>query len=326
MARAALTFALLAATAALLVAAPSAGAKRRHVVVGISEQSTLAFPDKRFAKTGIRTMRLVVPYNVVRRGGTGLKYTDSWLQAARAADVQPLVSFTKRVRRGLRHLPSTREYMRNVRAFRKRYPWVRIFATWNEANLTKTQPTGRHPIQAARFYRALRRNCRRRCKVLSPEFLATGTRAATNWLLTFARHDGRGPHIWAVHTYPDANRFRVFRTQKFLRTVPRGQVWITETGGIVKFHRFHRSSRRASRAVRHSFELARMSGRIKRLYIYNWRHAPWEHAWDSGLLTSGGRARPALRTVMRFVRHSRLFKTRKPRRTPYVRPLEPVEQ
>jgi hypothetical protein len=280
--------------------------------------------DARFARTGIRTIRVVVPYNVVRAGGAQLRDVDTWLQTVRAYGIQPLVSFGRRHgRRGLRYLPGTREYARNVRAFRRRYPWVRLLATWNEANLPKTQPTGRHPLMAARYYRALRRLCHGSCKTLTPEFLATGTKRATAWLLAFKANAGPGSHIWAVHTYPDANRFRTFRTKSFLGLATPGPVWITETGGIVKFHRFHRNARRASRAVRHSFELARMSPRIRRIYIYDWVHSPWQKVWDSGLTTSSGRARPALGTLMRFVRHSPLFRTRGPRKTAPVLPPPP---
>lgn len=298
----------------LLLAFASPATAKRHVVVGIGEQTASPFSDPAFARTGIKTMRLVVPYNVVRRGGKRLLYTDAWLMAARSFGVNPLVSFSKRDgKRGLRYLPSVREYIADVKRFRKRYPWVHMFATWNEANLPKTQPTGHHPRRAAAYYRAFHKRCRRHCTLLAPEFLATATRQATNWLLTFAHHAGRGPHIWAVHTYPDANRFRTFRTRRFLRTVPRGKIWITETGGIVKFHNFRRNTRRAARAVRHSFGLAKLSPRVKRIYIYQWAHNPRDKRWDSGFVTSGGKTRPSYRTLLRFIRKGSLFRVKKPK-------------
>jgi hypothetical protein len=318
-----LILALLAPTLLLLAAAPSATAKR-HVVVGIGEQTASPFSDPAFARTGIRTVRLVVPYNVVRKGGKRLLYTDIWMTAARRFGVDPLVSFSKRDgRRGKRYLPSVREYIRDVRRFRKRYRWVHMFATWNEANLPKTQPTGRHPRRAAAYYRAFHKRCRRHCTLLAPEFLATATMQATNWLHTFARHAGRGPHIWAVHTYPDTNRFRTFRTRRFLRTVPRGKIWITETGGIVRFHSFHRNTRRAARAVRHSFALARLSRRFKRIYLYQWSHNPMDKRWDSGFVTSKGRTRPAYRTLLRFIRKTSLFRVKKPKPTPQPKGSKP---
>jgi hypothetical protein len=64
-------------------------------------------------------------------------------------------------------------------------------------------------------------------------------------------------------------------TRLFLRTV-RGRVWLTETGGIVKFvlpngrTLFRRSERRADKPVRRMLRLARRyRARIKRLYVYH---------------------------------------------------------
>ena len=58
----------------------------------------------------------------------------------------------------------------------------------------------------------------------------------------------------------------------------RGQVWLTETGGIVKFvlpsggKLFPFSESRANKATKRMFALAkRYRSRIKRLYIYNWQ-------------------------------------------------------
>ena len=38
--------------------------------------------------------------------------------------------------------------------------------------------------------------------------------------------------IWGLHNYIDANRFRTTGTRSLLRAVP-GEVWFTETGGLV---------------------------------------------------------------------------------------------
>ena len=43
--------------------------------------------------------------------------------------------------------------------FRERYPWVRDYLTWNEANHC-SQPTCRNPKRAAQYYLALRKHCR----------------------------------------------------------------------------------------------------------------------------------------------------------------------
>jgi hypothetical protein len=47
------------------------------------------------------------------------------------------------------------------------------------------------------------------------------------------RHQGTAmPEIW--HNYSDINRFESWRTGQLVRALG-GQVWLTETGGIVKF-------------------------------------------------------------------------------------------
>jgi hypothetical protein len=85
----------------------------------------------------------------------------------------------------------------------------------------------------------------------------------------------------------------------------KGQVWLTETGGIVKFvlpdgrTLFPFSERRANSATKRMFALAkRYRSRIKRLYIYHWKQPSGPGArFDAGLLRSDGTARPAYSTV-----------------------------
>jgi hypothetical protein len=49
------------------------------------------------------------------------------------------------------HLPSVREYTKAFKAFRKRWPKIRIISPWNEAN-HRSQPTFKNPKRAAQFY------------------------------------------------------------------------------------------------------------------------------------------------------------------------------
>ncbi len=42
------------------------------------------------------------------------------------------------------------------------------------------------------------------------------------------------PTIWGLHNYSDINRLQSWRTHRLVRALG-GQVWLTETGGIVKF-------------------------------------------------------------------------------------------
>jgi len=283
--------ALAIALAALGVAAPAAAATTPHVVVGMGEQNPGLFDDERFLDTGITHARLIVPYNVVKAGSWPLDAAAVWLARARHEGIEPLVTFSRRwgPKKRRYHLPSVREYSKRVAEFRARFPWVREYSTWNEANLASAQPTGRHPIRTAQFYRALKRQCPG-CTVIATEMLLTGNWKTWRWLRAFRSHAGRGPHIYGIHNYPDVTRMRSAVTRSFLRHVPHARVWITETGGIVQHNAWEYNEDRAARAIRHVFKLTNALPRIERLYLYNWRF-DGNRSWDSGLIAGNGRPR-----------------------------------
>ena len=83
-------------------------------------------------------------------------------------------------------------------------------------------------------------------------------------------------------------------------------MWLTETGGIVKFvlpsggTLFPFDEARANRATKRMFELAkRYRRRIKRLYIYQWQQPAGVNRFDAGLIAADGAPRPAYFTVQR---------------------------
>jgi hypothetical protein len=277
----------LALSIALLTLALPAAASAQDVTVGIGEPSPDLFEDPRFEETGIKHARLIVPFDLVRAGGWALAVTDLWLHRARRDGVEPLVSFSHSfTKRRRMRLPSVRHYVARVAEFRARYPWVREFSTWNEANHPGTQPTGRHPRRTATFYRALRRMCTG-CTVVAVEVLLTHSWRTWRWIRRFRERAGPGPHIFGIHNYPDVNRERSLNTRLFLRRVPRAEVWLTETGGVVRFGRWKHDETRAARAVRHAFRMASVLPRVTRMYLYNWR-ADANITWDSGLISREG--------------------------------------
>jgi hypothetical protein len=284
----------LAAPAVAVPAPATAQAPPPHVAVGIGDNSPDLFADARFRATGIRHARLIVPFDVVRAGGSELASADTWLARARELGVEPLVTFAHSSRRP-KYLPTVRQYSRRVREFRERYPWVREYATWNEANHGGVQPTGFNPRRTAVFYRKLRRQCARAgCRVVAVEILAATWKPTWRWVRKFRRRAGRGPHTWGIHNYPDANRGRFGTTERFLRTVRRDEIWFTETGGIVRFEkRWRYDETRAARSVRHVFRLAALSPRITRVYLYNWQSDPRDRRWDSGFMAADGTPRRA---------------------------------
>ena len=115
---------------------PCAAPATRRSPSGIGEQSPELFEDARFRATGIRHARLIVPYDVVKAGGWPLARGRPLARRARAAtgSSRSSRSRTRMAKRRQFRLPSVREYAARVAEFRARYPWVREFSTWNEAN------------------------------------------------------------------------------------------------------------------------------------------------------------------------------------------------
>jgi hypothetical protein len=276
------------------------------VVVGIGDQLPQTFTDPLFQQLGIRYSRNFTAWNVALKEdqANGL---DGWIQAARAGNVDPLISFSQTFGSNCParpcHLPTVRQYTRAFRAFRKRWPDIRTFSPWNEAN-HRSQPTFKNPKRAAQYYNVVRKYCRG-CRIVAADVI--DEKNMVKWLTVFKRY-ARSPRIWGLHNYRDTNRRRGQRlggTKELLQTV-RGQVWLTETGGLVKFvlpdgrTLFKRSPSRAARAVKRMFSIAKQyRSRIKRLYIYNWNGSPKRARFDAGLVNPNGTPRPAYRLVKR---------------------------
>ena len=299
----------LAVTAWLAVPA-AAGA----VTIGMSDQKVGMWQDPRFKALGIRHVRLLMSYDSVLRGDFS-RY-DQWMAAARHRRADVLLTINHHSKHAER-LPTLRQYRRTVRILRKRYPWVRSMSAWNEANHA-SQPTYRKPRRAAQYYNIMRKQCRR-CKVVAADLLTQ--RNMLGWVAKFKRYAKR-PRIWGLHNYQDSNYFRPLRatgTRQLLRAV-KGQVWLTEAGGIVRFDSRYRGGkrgeRRAARAVKHTFKVARSSRRIKRIYLYHWNADPKFLTWDSAFVAANGRARPALNVLRKQVNRTR---TGKPRLKPLAR-------
>jgi hypothetical protein len=313
--------ALVIALAVSALTAPGASAQDApRTIVGMGEQSPDLFEDARFHATGMRHARLLVPYDLVKAGGWPLQAADLWLERARRDGVEPLVSFGHAMSKKRQfRLPSVREYAARVREFRERYPWVREFATWNEANLGSTQPTGRHPRRTAVFYRALKKQCKG-CTVVAVEILVTSNWRMWRWVRAFRERAGRGRLIFGLHNYPDVTRLRTRATRLFVRRVRNSEIWITETGGIVRHRRFEYDEGRAARVVRHVFKMVSALPRVKRLYFSHWRF-DGNSFWDSGLISDEGTERMAYYELLDGLTLDRFKPLPRPVEQPLVDPL-----
>ena len=272
------------------------------VEVGIADQKVDMFSDPRFGTLGITRARLAIGWDALT-SAREVAEVDSWLQGAQAAGVEPLVSFMHS-RSNRRRVPTPERLKYEFRRFRQIWPWVTTFATWNEANHCG-EPLCHRPRLAAAYYRALRRECPS-CTILAPEVLDMPN--LRTWVKDFNRKLGYSPRIWGLHNYVEVNRFRMQRLRELLRTVPRAQVWLTETGGLVR--RDNASTTDIPEGPRHAGEVTRYifdrilprNPRVTRVYIYHWNAGPPKTTWDSALITPGGRERSALFVLARVLR------------------------
>ena len=295
---------LLAAAALALVAPASASA---DFAVGIADQKPDMFSDKRFKKLGIRHARLTVAWDALYSDWQRAEI-DAWLTAARAAGVTPLLSFgPSRVFRTKIPTPDRLKY--EFRRFRALYPWARTWATWNEANHCGSRLCNREKLVAS-YYRKMRQECRR-CTILAAELLDMPNMLA--WVRRFKRYAKVEPKYWGLHNYVEANRFKTTSLEKLLRRV-KGKVWLTEVGGIVKrrtnkkytVKRIPESQWHALRVTRYIFdEVAKVSPRITRVYLYHWNSSTSFDSWDSALIGPTGKRRPAFTVVQKELRRRR---------------------
>jgi polysaccharide biosynthesis protein PslG len=317
---------LLATLLALAAAAPAQAAQATEnanrpwpiPVVGIGEQNPVMFSSPYFTALKIKHVRVVTAWDSLRhRWSRG--ELDAYMYAARAAGVQVLLGFghaRSKKRKVRRYVPGVREFTKEFLKYKKRYPWQKEWLTWNEANHCG-EPTCHKARRVARFYNNIRHNCYG-CTVVAADVLDTPTMPA--WVREFRRTARNDKVIWGLHNYIDANRFRTKGTKALLKAAPRGNIWFTETGGLVVRRNgsriaFPGNRKHAAKATKQVFRLARLSKRIRRVYIYHWIPQRVKlPTWDSALMDPRGKPRPAYKVlksfVQRFAREARLRKER----------------
>jgi hypothetical protein len=296
------SIALLLAAAGLLATPAAADA----YLVGVGDNNPKMFSDARYKVLHTRISRYIAPYDAAYVPGD-LARARAWLRAARRAGVEPLIAFYHSRITPL-VMPTRVQYRRAVSRFIALFPSVHLYQPWNEANRGHVTIAGgsfNSPTvyQAAGYYLTLRKACHH-CTVIGLDVLDAEDVAPTiKYIRTFKRLVGQElPRIWGLHNYSDTNRFRTLGTLAVLAAVP-GQVWLTETGGIVKLgSSFPPDPQRAARALEFMFRLARLSPRITRLYIFNWYGGDTaSERFDAGLVDQYGRPRPGYYVVRRHL-------------------------
>jgi hypothetical protein len=301
-----------------LLAVPAAEAKYK---VGLGEQDSAMFASARWQSLKLKRSRYLVPWNWTANAGMRAAVT-TYMTRARAARQQVLVAFTaapgcyngrRYSKKKACRAPSAKAYRSSFRAFDAQFPWVRTYSAWNEVNHV-SQPTYRKPKLAVRYYEVLRREARKRkFRVMAADVLDTSN--LRSYLRGFLRRAKGSPRLWGLHNYQDVNYRTSKDTRRMLATV-RGEVWLTETGGIVRFagSRLRKySPKRAAARTKYMFRLANtysrrragLRSKVTQLYVYTWFGEPRGARFDAGLVNPNGTPRKAFSVVRKGVRGHR---------------------
>jgi hypothetical protein len=268
-------------------------------LTGIGDESHEMFGNPIWTQLRTRIARYIVPYDAAVRPYS-LDKARRWIKAAEAQHIQVLIAFYHSEYTPTK-LPSVASYQHDVQKFVKLFPKVRQYQSWDEANRGQIRGVLASPsaAAAAKYYQALIRVCKG-CTAIGLDVLDANNISPTlRYIREFKRQVGKlhtvMPKIWGLHNYSDINRMQSWRTRELGRALG-GQVWLTETGGIVKFggafpNRNGSGLRRAAKVTTYMFNVAATQSRIKRLYIYNWRGGTSRARFDAGLTDSHDKPR-----------------------------------
>jgi hypothetical protein len=269
-------------------------------LTGIGDEQTEMFADPNWKRLHTKIARYIAPYDAAVHSYS-LDQARAWIKAAEAQHVQVLVAFYHSEYTPTK-MPSVATYQHDVQKFVKLFPHVRQYQSWDEANRGNIRGVLASPSAeaAAKYYQALIRVCKG-CTVLGLDILdAENISPTLTYISEFKREVGSlrtvMPKIWGLHNYSDINRLQSFRTRELTRALG-GQVWLTETGGIVKFggsfpNRNGSGLKRATKVLSYMFNVAASQTRIKRLYIYDWTGGNAGTRFDAGLTDSHHVPRP----------------------------------
>lgn len=307
-------------------------------LVGVADQNAAMFVNGYYTRliqkqpTSQRISRYIAPYDAFDGSKANVAYKNefiNWYNHAVADHVQMLVAFYHSEQpRKVTQMPSVATYTSDISRFMKAAPAVSAWQPWNEANRGYIPGVLASPsaLQSAEYYKVSRTVCHkvgRHCTIVALDVLDQNNVAPTLSYISDFRADLGAtqtsgsttlgpvptPTLWGLHNYSDTNRFSSARTNAVLAAVP-GNVWLTETGGIVNFGGSFPNSNgsgdaRASRALTFLFHLAASNRRIAHLYIFQFSGASAQARFDAGLLDKNGVPRPGYVVVCKQLHASK---------------------
>jgi hypothetical protein len=298
-------------------ASPSARGPRAHAassyLTGLGDQQASMFVNPLWQQLHTKIVRYVAPYDAVAHPYS-MQLARAFIKAAEAAHQQVLVAFYHSEYTPTK-LPNLKSYQRDVQKFIKLFPHVRQYEAWDESNRGNELPLFTSPsaTRNAQYYQQLLRVCRG-CTVIGLDVLdAYVIQPTLQYISEFKREiyhlETVMPRIWGLHNYSDVNRLESWRTRDIVRALG-GQVWLTETGGIVKFGNSFPNKNgsgltRSARVIKFMFGLAGALPQIKRLYIYDWNGGTASTRFDAGITNAREQPRPGYVVVCRQLHGSK---------------------
>jgi hypothetical protein len=274
---------------------------------GIGDEQATMFANPLYTQLHTKIVRYIAPYDAAVRSYS-LDKAIVFIHAAELLHEKVLVAFYHSEYTPTK-MPSVATYQSDVKKFVKLFPHVTEYESWDEANRGNEPHAFSSPsaVSAAKYYQALIRVCKG-CTVVGLDVLDQANPDSTlDYIAEFRREIYRletvMPKIWGLHNYSDVNRLEGWRTNEIVRALG-GQIWLTETGGIVKFgggfpNKNGSGLTRAAKVLKFTFRVAAAHARIKRLYIYDWNGGTPATRFDAGLTNADERPRQGYIVVCR---------------------------
>jgi hypothetical protein len=286
--------------------APTARAASSFLT-GIGDEQATMFSNPLYTQLNTKIVRYIAPYDAAVRPYS-LDKAIVFIHDAEAMHEKVLVAFYHSEYTPTK-MPSIATYQNDVKKFVKLFPHVTEYESWDEANRGNERGQFSSPtaVNAARYYQALIRVCRG-CTVIGLDVLDQAYIQPTlAYIAEFKREIYRletvMPKVWGLHDYSDVNRLEGWRTNEIVHALG-NQVWLTETGGIVKFggafpNKNGSGLKRAAKVLKFTFQVAAAHARIKRLYIYDWNGGTSSTRFDAGLTNADEKPREGYVVVCR---------------------------
>jgi hypothetical protein len=294
-------FRLLILTGLLVTAAVVPSAAQGKAAIGISDNKPDMFADGDFKALGAKYVRVVVGWNVMSAKTTAGKEEKArfilWMAGAKANGQRVLLTFDNS--KDKLKAPSPKALVSEFKKIRTAFPGqIKDVAPWNEPNVSNKTPK-----QSAAWTKAVKKACKT-CTIVTDVVDKPNLNA---WIKKYLKALGKTKVTWGLHNYVDVNNFQTKRTKAFLKVTKKGDVWLTETGGVVGRNTTSNSAF-AGTGIDHQTQattflfdkIVKPTKRIKRVYIYNWNnlYAFQFLSWDSALKDEHGVLRPSYNVLM----------------------------